>query len=216
MSDKKDVQRRIEAIESLIREIESVSDPAFRSLSSQLMQSVMELHGSGLERLLEVVHASANAGQQLIDELGRDDVVRSLLLLYGLHPLDLQTRVLEALEKTRPYLRSHGGTVELVSVSDSGAVTLRLEGGCHSCSSSAVTLQSTVEQAIYEAAPDATAIIVEGAIQEQAAALAFIPLSNLEGNGNGHSNGDGNGNGNRKPNYAAEAAGRESMSIKES
>lgn len=215
MSEKKDVQRRIEAIESLIREIESVSEPAFRSLSSQLMQSVMELHGSGLERLLEIVHASGNTGQQLIDELGRDDLVRSLLLLYGLHPLDLQTRVLEALEKTRPYLRSHGGNVELVRVSDSGAVTLRLEGSCDSCPSSAVTLQSTVEQAIYEAAPDVTAIIVEGAIQEQAAALAFIPLSNLQGNG--HSNGHGNGNRDGTAGYAAEsAAAAEPMAIKES
>jgi Fe-S cluster biogenesis protein NfuA len=216
MSDKKDVQQRVEAVDSLIREIESVSDPAFRSLSSQLMQSVMELHGSGLERLLEIVHASGNTGQKLIDELGRDDLVRSLLLLYGLHPLDLQTRILEALEKTRPYLRSHGGNVELVRVSDSGAVTLRLEGSCHSCPSSAVTLQSTVEQAIYEAAPDATAIIVEGAIQEQTAVLAFIPLSNLQGSGNGHSNGHGSGNGYRKPNHAAELAGTESVSIKES
>jgi Fe-S cluster biogenesis protein NfuA/nitrite reductase/ring-hydroxylating ferredoxin subunit len=185
MSEQKDVQRRIESIEGLIREIENVPDPAVRSLSKQLVQSLMDLHGSAFERMLEIVHRREDAGQSIIDELGRDDLVRSLLLLYGLHPLDLQTRVIEALEKSRPYLRSHGGNVELVRVSDSGAVTLRLEGSCHSCPSSAVTLQSTVEQAIYEAAPDVTAIIVEGAIQKPELPAAFIPLADLQGNGNG-------------------------------
>jgi Fe-S cluster biogenesis protein NfuA/nitrite reductase/ring-hydroxylating ferredoxin subunit len=187
MSEQKEVQRRIESIEGLVHEIEKVSDPVVRSLSKQLVQSLMDLHGSGLERILEIVHGSGDGGTQIIDQMGRDDLVASLLLLYGLHPLDLQTRVLQALEKSRPYLRSHGGNVELVNVSESGAVTLRLEGSCHSCPSSAVTLQSTVEQAIYNAAPDITGIIVEGAIQEQAPALGFVPLSSLQGNGNGHS-----------------------------
>jgi len=153
MSEQMDVQRRIASIEGLVQEIERVSDPAVRSLSKQLVQSLMDLHGSGLERLLEIVHRAGDTGQRIIDELGSDELVRSLLLLYGLHPLDLQTRIVQALEKTRPYLRSHGGNVELVGVNDAGAVTLRLEGSCHSCPSSAVTLQSTVEQAIYDAAP---------------------------------------------------------------
>ena len=185
MSDQKDLQRRIESIEGLIREIEKMSDPAVRSLSQQLVQSLMDLHASGIERMIEIVHRSGEGGQQIIDELGQDDLVRSLLLLYGLHPLDLQTRVLQALEKTRPYLHSHGGNVELVGVSDSGAVTLRLDGTCNSCSSSSVTLQSTVKQAIYDAAPDITALIVEGAVQERASALAFVPLASLQQNGNG-------------------------------
>ncbi len=105
MSDQKEIQRRIESIEGLVREIEKVSDPAVRSLSKQLVQSLMDLHGAGLERMLEIVHGSGEAGQSIVDELGRDDLVRSLLLLYGLHPLDLQTRIVEALEKTRPYLK---------------------------------------------------------------------------------------------------------------
>ena len=183
MPQEKEVQRRIESIEGLIREMEKVSDPAVRSLSKQLVQSLMDLHGSGLERMLEVVHGSGDSGQRIIDELGRDDLVRSLLLLYGLHPSSLRERVVEALEKTRPYLRSHGGNVQLVLVSDSGAVTLRLEGSCHSCPSSAVTLQSTVEQAIYDAAPDVTAIIVEGASQEPNSSATFFPAAKLQGNG---------------------------------
>ncbi len=186
MAEQKDVQRRLESIEGLVREVEKVSDPAARSLSQQLVQSLMDLHGLGFERMLEIVHSKGEAGQEIIDELGRDDVVRSLLLLYGLHPLDIRTRVVEALEKTRPYLRSHGGNVQLVSVSDLGAVTLRLEGSCNSCPSSAVTLQSTVEQAIYDDAPDVTAIIVEGAVQKAEPSANFVPLEKLQGNGGGN------------------------------
>ena len=56
MSEHKDVQRRIESIEGLVREIEKVSDPAVQSLSKQLVQSLMDLHGMGLERMLEITH----------------------------------------------------------------------------------------------------------------------------------------------------------------
>jgi Fe-S cluster biogenesis protein NfuA len=183
MSEQKEVQRRIEAIEGLVREIERVSDPAVQSLSRQLVQSLLDLHGSGIERMLEIVHGSGEGGQRIIEEIGRDDLARGLLLLHGLHPVDLQTRILEALEKTRPYLHAQGGQAELVSVNESGAVTLRLEGSCHSCPSSASTLRSTVEKAIYDAAPDVTAIIVEGSVPEAAAALGFVPLASLQRTG---------------------------------
>ena len=85
----------------------------------------------------------------------------SLLLLYGLHPLDLEARVQQALEKVRPLLRSHGGNVELLGIAD-GVVRLRMLGSCHGCPSSAMTLKNAIEEAIYAAAPDATAIEVEG------------------------------------------------------
>ena len=45
-------------------------------------------------------------------------MVGGLLMLHGLHPLDLETRVRQALDQVRPYLRSHGGNVELLGVSD--------------------------------------------------------------------------------------------------
>ena len=192
MSEHKDVQRRIESIEGLVREIEKVSDPARgQSLSKQLVQSLMDFHGMGLKRMLEITHHSGSGGQKIIDDMGRDDLVSSLLLLYGLHPLDLEARVVQALEKSRPYLKSHGGNVELVSVNESGAVTLKLQGSCHSCPSSAVTLQSTVEQAIYDAAPDVTSIMVEGVVAEPAVAGGFIPLASLQASGNAHGAGNG-------------------------
>ena len=55
----------------------------------------------------------------------------------------------------RPFLAQHGGDVELLDIdADAGAVLLRLLGSCDGCPSSAVTLQSAVERAIVEAAPE--------------------------------------------------------------
>ena len=49
----------------------------------------MELHGAGLERMLEIVRANGDSGQLILDSLGRDDMVSSLLVLYGLHPVGI-------------------------------------------------------------------------------------------------------------------------------
>jgi Fe-S cluster biogenesis protein NfuA/nitrite reductase/ring-hydroxylating ferredoxin subunit len=178
-----EIKDQMKSIEALVQKIEKATDPALASTSKELVQLLMELHGTVLERMLEIIHETSTAGQSIIDALGRDELVRSLLVLYGLHPDNLETRVKQALEKTRPYLKSHGGNVNLVGVDNSGAVTLRLEGNCHGCPSSSATLKLAVEEAIYAAAPDVTAIIVQGSIQEEAPAIAFVPVSQLGSNG---------------------------------
>jgi len=178
-----EVQSQLKSIEALVHRIEKASDPALSATAKELVQLLMELHGAGLERLLEIVNQTSTSGSAIIEALGRDDLVRSLLLLYGLHPDRLEARVMQALEKTRPYLKSHGGNVNLIGVDDAGAVTLRLEGNCHGCPSSSATMKLAVEEAIYDAAPDVTAIIVEGSVQEEKPAIAFVPLSQLSGNG---------------------------------
>jgi Fe-S cluster biogenesis protein NfuA/nitrite reductase/ring-hydroxylating ferredoxin subunit len=182
-----EVQSQLKTIEALVHQIEQAKDPALSAAAKELVQLLMQLHGEGLERMLEIVHQTSTAAPSIIEALGRDDLVRSLLLLYGLHPDSLEIRVLQALEKTRPYLKSHGGNVNLVSVDDAGTVTLRLEGTCHGCPSSSATLKLAVEEAIYEAAPDVSAILVQGQIQEAPAAttLGFVPLAQLSANGNG-------------------------------
>ena len=87
--------------------------------------------------------------------------------MYGLHPLDLETRVEQALERVRPLLRSHHGDVELEGVID-GVVRLRMQGSCNGCPSSALTLKNAIEEAIYAAAPDVEAIQVEGVVDAAA------------------------------------------------
>jgi Fe-S cluster biogenesis protein NfuA len=151
-------------IEGLIARIESSPDQNARADALNLARSLMELHGAGLDRLMEIVARTGDPGYALMDDFAGDGFVAGLLLLHGLHPYDLETRVMKALDETRPLLRSHGGGVELLGVTD-GKVRLRLEGNCRNCSSSSSTLKLAVERAIYEAAPDVAEILVEDRVE---------------------------------------------------
>jgi Fe-S cluster biogenesis protein NfuA len=112
--------------------------------------------------------------EDLVLKLAGDEVVGGLLLLHGVHPLPLESRVRQALEKVRPYLASHGGNVELLDVRD-GSVSLRLQGSCDGCPSSAMTLKYAIEQAISETAPDVVAIQVAGVTPPPQPTAGFIP-----------------------------------------
>jgi Fe-S cluster biogenesis protein NfuA/nitrite reductase/ring-hydroxylating ferredoxin subunit len=185
MSAQPDFERRIGRIDQLVTRLEQAADPGLRATAQELVRTLMELHAAGLERLLALLRRGGAAGEDAVERLGRDPLVRSLLLLHGLHPVELEVRVLAALEKARPYLRSHQGNVELVGIGDDGTVRLRLEGSCHGCPSSAMTLKLAIEEAIHEAAPDVTAIVVE----DEAAAPAAPALVALEGLGGSRDNG---------------------------
>jgi Fe-S cluster biogenesis protein NfuA len=88
-------------------------------------------------------------------------LVESLLLLHGLHPLDVDARIQRALDQVRPYLGSHAGGVEYIGVFD-GVARLKLEGSCHGCPSSTVTVQLAITGAVQDAAPEVTEVVVEG------------------------------------------------------
>ena len=159
--DAREFQARLQRLDALLSEVEESADPASAARTREIVQAVLDLHGTGLERILGHIDAAGEAGASILDACAGDDVVGGLLLLHGLHPMDLETRVLQALDRVRPALRSHGGNVELVEVCD-GLVRLRLEGNCHGCPSSAATMKMTIEEAIYANAPEVTSIEVQG------------------------------------------------------
>jgi len=134
-----------------------------RERSEELVRLVADLYGAGLERLLDLVHEQGQLTDEVLDALAADDLVSSLLLVHGLHPYGVDTRVGRALDSVRPYLGSHGGDVELLEVTGDGVVRLRLLGTCDGCPSSSVTLKLAVESAIEAAAPEITTIEVEEA-----------------------------------------------------
>ena len=165
-----DFQKRLGRVEELIAALEGAPDPAMREQARELIQSLLDLHGTGIERILSVVYDSGVGGSAVIDELSRDQLVSGLLLLHGLHPFDLETRVRNAIEEVKPRLGLHGGSVELLGVSPEGRVQLKLQGNCHECPSSRLTLRFSIEEALYAAAPDLTGLDVEGLPAEQTVA----------------------------------------------
>lgn len=171
-----DFRERVQRIGGLVQEIEAIADPALRASTKELVQSLMDLHGAAFERVMEIVAGAGEPGMELIDHLGRDPKVSSVLVLYGLHPEDLDSRVVKAIERIRPQLRKQGCELELLSLRD-GDVRIRVEKGEHTCGSTAKTVQATLEGAIYDAAPDLQSLVVEGL--EEKPASGFVALDRL-------------------------------------
>jgi Fe-S cluster biogenesis protein NfuA/nitrite reductase/ring-hydroxylating ferredoxin subunit len=161
MPQEKNLRAAGDRIESLLQELGGVADPRVRANAEELVRLLMELYGSALARILKIVDDTGPA-VEIYDRLAADDLVASLLVLHGLHPLNVETRIARALDRVRPYLGSHGGDVKLLGVQE-GVVHLRLEGSCHGCPSSTVTMKLAIEKAIEEAAPEVIRIEVEGA-----------------------------------------------------
>jgi Fe-S cluster biogenesis protein NfuA len=166
----------LQRIDPLVQQIEQSSDPAAQSAAREMIRLVLDLHAAGLARMLELLSTTGKGSRALLDAWAGDELVRSLLLLHDLHPEGLDARVEQALEKVRPLLHSHGGDVELLSLSD-GVVRLRMRGSCHGCPSSAATLKHTIEQAIYEAAPDVAGIELDEAADPVGGPAALVQLS---------------------------------------
>ncbi len=70
-----------------------------------------------------------------------------------------QDQVQEAIEVSRPNLKSHGGDIELVSVDDDKNVSVRLQGACSGCPGAKMTLKSGVERILRERLPDIKEVI---------------------------------------------------------
>jgi Fe-S cluster biogenesis protein NfuA/nitrite reductase/ring-hydroxylating ferredoxin subunit len=147
---------RIARVEALLDEVEGMPEPG-RATATELVQALVELYGEGLARIVARVNG---AGEDLLE----DELVAHLLLLHDLHPVPLEERVRGALEEVRPYMESHKGGVELVSIED-GVVRLRLEGSCSGCPSSTMTLKLAIEDAIHRAAPDIDEVVADGVVE---------------------------------------------------
>jgi len=143
-----------------VHQLEDSADPETRNAAFRLMEAVLELHGLGLEKMMEIVFDTGETGNAAIRRFAGDSLVSSLLVLHGLHPDDLETRALQAVNQLH-------GKAELIGVF-AGTVRVRLtSGGCG--------LKESVEASLLSAVPDASSVIVEDAVVSN----AFVPLSAL-------------------------------------
>lgn len=178
MIEENNFQKRVQQIGELVRELDSAGDPAVRTQIKQLVQLLMELHGTGLERMLEIVFESQSGGAPVIDEMGRDPLVSSLLILYGLHPEELEVRVARKLGEVRSKIYKMGAEATLISV-ENGEVRVRCQMERHACGSTTQNLRAVLEEAVYEAAPDLKSLAIEGL--DEPGASGFVGVEKLIG-----------------------------------
>ena len=164
----------VERLGELLSRLENVRDPLARNTAQELLSTLMEVYGEGLERIFDALDNPETPARSVRDRLLDDGVVASLLLMHGLFPVDLETRVREALDKLRPQIVAEGGGLDLVEVVD-GVVRLSLtepEAGCTGDSS----LEPRVVDALEQAAPDLLGLDLLTAAEARKARNAHTPL----------------------------------------
>jgi Fe-S cluster biogenesis protein NfuA/nitrite reductase/ring-hydroxylating ferredoxin subunit len=154
-------EQLIDRVQELQARLDAAPDRATRELGDQLVSAVVQMYGAGLERILKSLFEVGEPGERIAATLAADPLVATLLLIHDLHPVPIADRVQAALDSVRPYMESHGGNVELLSL-ERGVARIRLRGSCSDCSASSVTLELAIKQALEEAAPDLEGLEVEG------------------------------------------------------
>jgi len=170
-----DPQELVDRVQELQARLEASPDAATRDVAEELVSAVVHMYGAGLEAIIAALHAAGDAGGRIAGDLAGDPLVATLLLIHDLHPVPLADRVTQALDSVRPYMESHGGNVELISL-EHGIARIHLRGSCSDCSASSVTLELAIKQALEEAAPDLEGLEVEG-VAAQTAGGPGLPMA---------------------------------------
>jgi Fe-S cluster biogenesis protein NfuA len=71
----------------------------------------------------------------------------------------MKEKVQKAIDKIRPNLQADGGDVQLVEVTDSGVVKVKLVGACHGCPMAQMTLKNGIERFLKKEIPEVREVI---------------------------------------------------------
>lgn len=170
-----DLRPQLRRLERLIHEMEEGPESPLRARAREILRIVLELHTDALTRMLDVV-GGAGASPILLEACARDPWVSGMLLLHGLHPVDLETRVRTAVEDLAPMLRGHAARIVDVTVR-AGAVHVRIERDAGLGGAPATALRASVEDSILAAAPDVVSLEID--MPADADRVAFVPVEHV-------------------------------------
>lgn len=136
-------------IAELAEVLTSHDDPSTAATAEELLDWIDVFHANGVGRMVEMIREWR--GDILLESLHADPIASSLLDAYGLGSgTDIESArvyVQAALAEVRPYLHSHGGDMEVVSIED-GVVRLKLHGSCDGCTGADATIVDQVERSL--------------------------------------------------------------------
>jgi hypothetical protein len=170
-TDEREFRRRMRQISELVAAVEACRDAPVREAARELVRGLLDLHAAGLAKMLHLAAPPGAPADELLDLWGSDDLVRSVLLLHGLHPVPIADRVAEARDRVCATLRVPTDAVELLEAT-AAEVRLRLRGD--PCAG--LALRHALEDALGEAAPDAFAIAFEEAWDRPPSGRIALPL----------------------------------------
>lgn len=181
---------RIARLDEIVEAMSEHPDESVREAVAELVEGLRWIHAEGLARLVDLLAKEPALFRAALD----DPHVSNLLLLHDLVIVDERDRAAAAIESVRPFMRDHGGEVELMAVEE-GVVRVRLLGACHGCPSSSATLRLGIERALAERLPGFRSLEVEDGPGDRRPALdgpdrrdertrrgepvAFVPVATL-------------------------------------
>jgi hypothetical protein len=158
VADEDELRNVGERIEALVGELGMLADPVARRKAEELLQLVVRFYGAGVERMLEIVDQQPDeVAERLFGRFSDDTLVASVLLLHGLHPLDAETRIRNALVK----VRAHGVDVELIEL-ENDAERIRVTKSADGRGPAGGVVRQAIEQAVEIAAPEVSTIDIVG------------------------------------------------------
>jgi nitrite reductase/ring-hydroxylating ferredoxin subunit/Fe-S cluster biogenesis protein NfuA len=140
----RDADAALEAVHGL--------EPQARTKALALRDALDALTRDALIKLVRSLRADERGRELLVEALDMPEIYA----LFSKHEIIKPTvahRVAAALELVKPYLQSHGGSIELVGIEGDVAL-VRLQGSCTGCSMSAQTLRQGVEEAVTTRVPE--------------------------------------------------------------
>lgn len=167
-----DVEDRLARLDDLLGQLDRIPG-ATSELAVEAVRTLSEVYGAALARVLDAVAGTP----ELLAAFDQDELLRHLMVLHDLHPQPLPERVEAALDRVRPYLRSHGGDVSLVAIAD-GVARVELTGHCDGCTSSTETMRDAISAAVLAVAPELQRVDAEPATAT-AHPAPIIPVDSL-------------------------------------
>lgn len=141
--------RQIERIESLVHQLECTPDVAAQAVARELVEAVLELNRAGLARLLTYLTQAGEQSRNALLAAADEPLIGHLLMLHGLHPTDLITRVQQAIADIRGQLPATD--IEIVEAS---LEAVRVVFHAPDDPAEFMALQRRLEQTILCAIPD--------------------------------------------------------------
>lgn len=161
MSDAAQLEAESARIAQLLDEIrELVALPAWQRVED-LLRRVVALYGAGLAHALEHARASGAEPAALDARLCDDELLASLLVLHGLHPLPAEARIRRALGLVREQLDLREDQLALVEIADGVArlaATDDLGGGAMAPS----VAEGVIRRVLEAAAPELRGVTIAG------------------------------------------------------
>jgi hypothetical protein len=136
----------MQRIDELLAAIQDHGNPVVRASAVELVRALLDSHRAGLAEMLAQIERRGESGYALLQGFVEDDLISRLLLLHGLHPVSLETRVRKALDEVRLQLGRHCDEVRLESATHD-VIRLQIKG-------SSQMARDILEEALLTAAPD--------------------------------------------------------------